>query len=426
MHQVALLLTVAVLGVDYGWQPGEDGQLEYIIQIEPELLDTLREGKVDLLSEIPEELHGVKRFRIRVGKGPVPQKGLEEAKASGQLNTGQLNTGQGAANQQPALSGDPRARNAVNKGGGAFPAAAQQPGAQQFPTNNQPGSKVLNPPGPLNLGDPPLPDNGDRFTGGGTFPAVGRTPGINRNVSLPLDERNTSGQPNAQPNAQPNTQPPANNGAFPPATQNQNERFPNNTGNQWTNVNDPRNTNPADNPGVAPVNDPRYRDPNTGLPEIRRDNTTDPRYAGVPYRNDAWDPRDPRSQPLRDPDYNRYGPDPRDYAYNNPYNRQVDYREVASTRGAPLPPPPAATTPPTTNTAATTPPPPTASLSKVDATNRLADSPKEQPWLPLTFTAMLLFASVGLNFYLGWIANGIYLRYRALLMEVRNVRAAVA
>ena len=37
---------------------------------------------------------------------------------------------------------------------------------------------------------------------------------------------------------------------------------------------------------------------------------------------------------------------------------------------------------------------------------------------------MLLFASVGLNFYLGWIAQGIYQRYRALLMEVRNVRAA--
>lgn len=435
MH-VALLMTVALLGVDYGWQPGEDGQLEYIIQIEPELVETLKEGKVDLLSEIPEELHGVKRFRIRVGKGPVPQKGLEEARASGALKPDN-----NAANQQPMLPGDPRARNAANKGGGNFQNVNQQQPGSQLP-NGQPGSKVLNPPGPLNLGDPPLPDSNDRFTGNNgnvnTFPAVGRTPGINRNASLPTNQ--PSGLNNQQPNNnQFNNAPagnfnnpnggnvPVNNGAF--QQPNTNDRFAADATNRWQNENDPRNQNPNLNvdPGMGPVYDPRYRNQNNTLPEIRRD-ATDPRYAAAPYRDPRNDPYDPRTQPLRDPDY-RYGPDPRDYAYNAPLNRQVDYREVASTRGAAVgTPPPGATagapTTPTTPTSNTN--PPAASINKSDASNRLADDPNNRPWWPLMFTAMLLFASVGLNIYLGWIANGIYIRYRALLMEVRNVRAAVA
>ena len=35
MHGLALLLAAASVGVDYGWQPGPDGALEYIIQLDP-------------------------------------------------------------------------------------------------------------------------------------------------------------------------------------------------------------------------------------------------------------------------------------------------------------------------------------------------------------------------------------------------------
>ena len=46
-----------------------------MIQIEPELLDELRQGK-EIVSEIPDDLQHVRRFRIRVGDSPVPREKL--------------------------------------------------------------------------------------------------------------------------------------------------------------------------------------------------------------------------------------------------------------------------------------------------------------------------------------------------------------
>jgi len=74
MIATTLLLAVSVVGVETGWQPHEQGGLEYIIQIEPELLSALREGEA-LTSEIPAHVDGVRRYRIVVGKNPVPRIG---------------------------------------------------------------------------------------------------------------------------------------------------------------------------------------------------------------------------------------------------------------------------------------------------------------------------------------------------------------
>ncbi|HEY1067968.1 MAG TPA: hypothetical protein VGE52_17725 [Pirellulales bacterium] len=65
----------AVLAVDTGWQPAPDGGLEYIIQVEPQLLDLMRDGQV-IQSEIPADLQGVRRYRIQVGTEPLPRVGL--------------------------------------------------------------------------------------------------------------------------------------------------------------------------------------------------------------------------------------------------------------------------------------------------------------------------------------------------------------
>jgi hypothetical protein len=51
------------------------------------------------------------------------------------------------------------------------------------------------------------------------------------------------------------------------------------------------------------------------------------------------------------------------------------------------------------------------------------DEPEEKPWLPLAFSLLLLFGSIGLNFYLGWISWGFYLRFRSLAEQVRSLRA---
>jgi hypothetical protein len=72
MHALAILLTTAALGVDFGWQGQDDGQTEYIIQIEPELIESLAEGQ-EITSEIHPEAGDVRRFSIRIGTGPVPR-----------------------------------------------------------------------------------------------------------------------------------------------------------------------------------------------------------------------------------------------------------------------------------------------------------------------------------------------------------------
>ena len=77
MHALALLVATASLGVDYGWQPTDDGQLEYIIQIEPSLVKLLGQGQ-EIVSEIHPDAKNVRRFRILVGTGELPRVDLPE------------------------------------------------------------------------------------------------------------------------------------------------------------------------------------------------------------------------------------------------------------------------------------------------------------------------------------------------------------
>ncbi len=71
---LVILLAAAVVGVDYGWQPRAGGGFEYIIQIEPETLESLRNGE-DVVSDLPPFLRDVRSYRITVGSGDVPRLG---------------------------------------------------------------------------------------------------------------------------------------------------------------------------------------------------------------------------------------------------------------------------------------------------------------------------------------------------------------
>jgi hypothetical protein len=68
-----LLLTAATVGVDFGWQPNEKGELEYIIQFEPDLVGPMELGKA-ISSQLPKELEGkVRAFRVQIGTGELPK-----------------------------------------------------------------------------------------------------------------------------------------------------------------------------------------------------------------------------------------------------------------------------------------------------------------------------------------------------------------
>ena len=77
MVSTMVCLAAMTLGVDVGWEPS-DGGLEYIIQIEPEMLDSLRDGRV-IRSDVRPHLRGeLRTWRIQFGTGPVPQTDLPE------------------------------------------------------------------------------------------------------------------------------------------------------------------------------------------------------------------------------------------------------------------------------------------------------------------------------------------------------------
>ncbi|HTU24428.1 MAG TPA: hypothetical protein VMF30_03450 [Pirellulales bacterium] len=69
MSPIALWMALA-LGVDAGYEPVADGHLEYIVQIEPQLLEALASGS-DITSEVPRGLD-IRHFRLTVGNAVLP------------------------------------------------------------------------------------------------------------------------------------------------------------------------------------------------------------------------------------------------------------------------------------------------------------------------------------------------------------------
>ncbi|HEV3342563.1 MAG TPA: hypothetical protein VG125_19480 [Pirellulales bacterium] len=99
MTGLLFCLSAAAMGVDYGWQPVAGGGIEYIIQIDPALLDSLKDGS-DLFSDLPSSVN-VRRYRITVGNERLPHHGEPPpavVPASGQSPRG----GQAGERAEPA------------------------------------------------------------------------------------------------------------------------------------------------------------------------------------------------------------------------------------------------------------------------------------------------------------------------------------
>jgi hypothetical protein len=74
MTGLLVCLSAAALGVDYGWQPIAGGGIEYVIQIEPQMLDALKRGE-DVSSALPTGAQNIRRYRILVGDATLPHHG---------------------------------------------------------------------------------------------------------------------------------------------------------------------------------------------------------------------------------------------------------------------------------------------------------------------------------------------------------------
>ncbi len=159
MNGFAILVALSAVGVDYGWQPTGDGELEYIIQIEPALLDALLDGE-DILSEIHPDVSGVRRFRIRVGDDKPPREGsLPPAKSD---NTQESPVAPMPPEDKPAPSlpdsgnnFDPGVGFPANPDNIGFPVDGNRPSDEGFPTDQFPAD-LIPPPDKRPAAAPPL------------------------------------------------------------------------------------------------------------------------------------------------------------------------------------------------------------------------------------------------------------------------------
>lgn len=86
------LLAAAALGVTFGWEPAGDGSdgVEYVVQLEPELVDVLQSGQsVPIESYVPNDVGPVRKVRIVVGRDALVQSAGSEAAAEEPIVRGQ-------------------------------------------------------------------------------------------------------------------------------------------------------------------------------------------------------------------------------------------------------------------------------------------------------------------------------------------------
>jgi hypothetical protein len=337
MDAVAIMLAAASLGVDYGWQRAGDGELEYIIQIEPSLLDVLRLGQ-EISSQIHPAAKGVKRFRIRVGSGEVPKEGAESAK--------------------------------IEAAGGAVKAKTAAP--------------------------PPTPQRaaGDRTS---PFPLPSR---VTDRSSPPPSSSNTSeaGSPAPADGAKPSAAK-ADRAAAP---QELRVEPPGAPLARWP------ERHQREAPGAAVV-EPERLSPALDSPA---------KAAAASSLSDQPKILEP---PPPDPTGARWGrlsPPPELGLSTQPPARADTARPLADTAESPSsvsppvqPPTHRSAEAPHTSAASGIIPPPQAAVTPLDD--------HRKPWLPLTLTTLALFASLGGNVYLGWVAWGLYWRHRRLAERTR-------
>ncbi len=160
MNGVLAIVAAAALGIDVGWQPLDDGGFEYIIQLEPQTLESLRDGQ-DLSSQVPPFLQGVRTYRITVGNSPLPHEG-EPPPATANTAAVAKVPATGAAppptyqyTPPPAAEVPTNPNFAPNATGGMRYAPNSTSAAPTYGGSSQPGQLHLPPP-PADPSVPPL------------------------------------------------------------------------------------------------------------------------------------------------------------------------------------------------------------------------------------------------------------------------------
>jgi hypothetical protein len=487
MHGLLLLLAGATLGVEWGYRPLQSGGVEYIVQVEPNMLDELARNGQEITSEVPASLRDVRQCRITIG-GQKPQRGGAAAEGgsrpyrSAQGVSISSETASGAkmsivALDQAAIASmrsedlvynvrDPRRIRLRLKSTGSPRSAAGPPKTFAERSAIQPPKKSPKPP-PIDPPSPFKPPSDDqpnkiRLV---NEPPRGRSPLAAPEAdaspdSEPADEPlsksakrsppeekhakkqdrdpfsllgpegdNDPPEKNAPGGAEPprfreDDVPPAK---FPPADKFSDSATPISHGPLSGTIDDPRDR--ADRPsssGREGASDPFGADP-FGAPPARTEEktqreTSSPATETMPYANF---PTLPSQEPATSGDSAKAKPSP---ANASPYPSSV-----SNVSTYPYPPlndsyPSSQEAPARLTSFQSSPtgespkqadgpqPAKTAAAASEEA------APDKRPWWALTFSLMILFASLGGNAYLGWLNWGLRRQYASLLDMFKQQR----
>jgi len=370
MHAICFLV-VAMVGVDVGWRPAENGDLEYIIQIDPQQARTLKTGDVIEVGVRP-QLRSVRQFRIVVGNEslprqlggestPTPPIAVVEPQASGSPPVTKNNFGtsivvppkQSTRDQDDdathwiaAEKSDPSA--AASKGT-TIPTVPIHPERLADQTNTGPRYRNLPPP----PASEPAPNETDPH-------------GYRYGDSVPI-------QP--PPDAKLNT--------LPPPPQNAPLQIP----------------LPPPPQIVPPPEMPVAQEPDAALPA----KASALPVTTIPQDNLPVVPATSLSELTTEPP-------PEETFSGERLAATTDGASSAAVESAPAKPSVAEGPSASTATAST------ATASSATGSSSSSGS-QPTPWLPLTFTLFALFASLGGNLYLGWITWELRNRFRETTKE---------
>lgn len=229
MYAAALLIATAAVGVDTGWRPAQDDpeSVQYIIQIEPEVLQKMLRDGTPIDSIVPPDVHGgvIRCFRVQLGEDELPRELPEVTKATYNAEIDNDSATLRKVEAEPLqLNPAPDNRAAASTATPPLDALAADIPTPRYSNTLSPGSGTpLNPTRTANAADanPSLSGSSNNFSipGSTTTPVGGSTP-TNRFSTAPLSTNSSasttyqgssgySGGTAANPNAEyPNYSPP--------------------------------------------------------------------------------------------------------------------------------------------------------------------------------------------------------------------------
>lgn len=75
MNALMMCIALVTAGIDVGWERRPEGGMEYIIQLDPAMLESLRAGETIESSKLP-QVRDVRSWRILVGNRTLPREEL--------------------------------------------------------------------------------------------------------------------------------------------------------------------------------------------------------------------------------------------------------------------------------------------------------------------------------------------------------------